>query len=112
MNESEKLNYIPFGLTSCFPPLLFNFFPSCLHTALEGQHLGQDGHELCVQCPPQSDCSHHVAIVQLADIQASARGIRRSGMLNTGCSCQLLTAMPQYHAKLSKHITTAVFLPL
>lgn len=50
MNKSEKLNYIPFspgGFTSCFPPL-FIFFPSCLHTALEGQHLGQDGHELCV----------------------------------------------------------------
>lgn len=52
MNESEKLNYSPFspdGLTSCFPPLLFIFFPSCLLAALEGQYSSQDGHELCVQ---------------------------------------------------------------
>lgn len=52
MSKSEKPNYIPFspdGLTSCFPPIVFIFFPSFLHA--EGQHLGQYGHELCVQCP-------------------------------------------------------------
>lgn len=55
MSKSDKLCYIPFypdGLTSYFPLSFPRFFRFCLYAVLKEQQLGQDGHELCVECPP------------------------------------------------------------
>lgn len=71
MNKSEKLNYIPFysdGLTSCFPPSFPCFFSILSPCSVKGTTLGQDGYELCVQCPPhlppKSNFSQYLAMEQ------------------------------------------------
>lgn len=51
--------------------------------------------------PPKVTSANILPWSNVDDIQASARGLQRSGVLNAGCSCQPLPAMPHYYAKLS-----------